>query len=101
MNKKKGISTMNHSLKKFQHFLQKKKKGCFGKKTTQASISIGQKGRKKLPYLKPTTTTISLRLPTFMINEIKRLAHRQDVAYQSLIKIYLKKLIDKEIGKVI
>jgi predicted DNA binding CopG/RHH family protein len=57
--------------------------------------------KRKLPNLKPTTRTISLRLPTFMIDEIKRLAHKQDVAYQSLIKIYLKERIDKEIGKVI
>ena len=41
------------------------------------------------PNLKPTTTPISMRLPETLLSEIKRLAHEQDVPYQSLMKIYL------------
>lgn len=48
--------------------------------------------------LKPSTKTISLRLPEFILDEIKLLAHKRDVPYQSLIKIFLKDRIDKELG---
>jgi predicted DNA binding CopG/RHH family protein len=41
------------------------------------------------PNLKPSTETISLRLPEDLLNEIKILANKKDVPYQSLIKILL------------
>lgn len=41
------------------------------------------------PNLKPSTKTISLRLPESMLAELKRLANKQDVPYQSLLKVYL------------
>jgi predicted DNA binding CopG/RHH family protein len=43
----------------------------------------------RLPDLKPSTTTISLRLPQAMPVELKQLANEQDVPYQSLLKVYL------------
>jgi len=39
--------------------------------------------------LKPSTKTISLRLPESVLNELRRLANKRDVPYQSLIKIVL------------
>lgn len=41
------------------------------------------------PNLKPSAETISLRLPASLLNEIKVLAHKEDVPYQSLIKVML------------
>jgi predicted DNA binding CopG/RHH family protein len=41
------------------------------------------------PNLKPSTTTISLRLPDSMLNKIKVMANKQHVPYQSLIKMLL------------
>ncbi len=49
--------------------------------------------------LKPSTKTISLRLPESMLNDIKIIANKQDVPYQSLIKIFLKERIDEEFKK--
>jgi predicted DNA binding CopG/RHH family protein len=43
-----------------------------------------------LPNLKPTTKTISLRLPQHLLDSIKTAANARDVPYQSLIKIWLK-----------
>ena len=54
--------------------------------------------RVAFPNLKPSTKTISLRLPESMIEEIKALANKRDVPYQSLIKIILKERIDTEYG---
>ena len=48
------------------------------------------KARKvNLPNLKPTTKTISLRLPQHLLDSIKTAANARDVPYQSLIKVWL------------
>lgn len=51
------------------------------------------------PNLKPSTKTISLRLPEFLLNDIKIIANKRDVPYQSLIKIILKERIDYELRR--
>lgn len=45
--------------------------------------------RVRLPNLKPSSTSISLRLPSSMLDRIKIAANKQDVPYQSLIKMWL------------
>jgi predicted DNA binding CopG/RHH family protein len=45
--------------------------------------------RAVFPNLKPTTRSISLRLPLRMLERIKAEANSRDVPYQSLIKIWL------------
>jgi len=50
-----------------------------------------------LPNLKPSLKTISLRLPDIMLEELKLLANKRDVPYQSIIKIILSERIEKEI----
>lgn len=42
-----------------------------------------------LANLKPTTKTISLRLPQHLLDSIKAAANARDVPYQSLIKVWL------------
>jgi predicted DNA binding CopG/RHH family protein len=42
-----------------------------------------------LPNLKPSTQTISLRLPQHLLDSIKTAANVGDVPYQSLIKVWL------------
>ena len=49
------------------------------------------------PKLKPSTKTISLRLPEMMLNELRLIANKLDVPYQSLIKMFLKERIDQEL----
>lgn len=49
--------------------------------------------RVRLPNLKPSTQTISLRLPTLLLERIKIEANKRDVPYQSLIKIWLKEKV--------
>lgn len=50
-----------------------------------------------LPELKPSLKTISLRLPESMIEELKLLAHKKDVPYQSLLKMFLSEKISEEL----
>ena len=47
--------------------------------------------------LKPSTRKISIRLPESMIEDLKLLANKRDVPYQSLLKIFLSERIDSEI----
>ena len=48
------------------------------------------------PALKPSTTTISVRLPEAMLEELKALANERDVPYQSLLKLFLAERIARE-----
>ena len=50
------------------------------------------------PNLKPSTKTISIRLPESLINSLKVLAHKQDIGYQSLIKILLSEHVSRELA---
>ena len=56
------------------------------------------KGKKMvLSKLKPSIKTISLRLPESMLEELKLLANKRDVPYQSLLKIFLAERIEEEL----
>ena len=52
-------------------------------------IDWAQAKKVALPNLKPTTKTISLRLPQHLLDAIKVAANSRDVPYQSLIKVWL------------
>jgi len=45
--------------------------------------------RANMPNLKPSTRTISLRLPETLLDRIKIEANKRDMPYQSLIKAWL------------
>lgn len=56
------------------------------------------KSKKALfPNLKPTTRTISIRLPVYLIEELKMLANKRDIPYQSLLKIFLAEKVNQEL----
>ena len=50
-----------------------------------------------LSKLKPTTESISLRLPAYLLMRIKQIANSRDVPYQSLMKIFLAERVEKEL----
>jgi len=51
------------------------------------------------PNLKPSTQSISIRLPVNLIAYIKQLANKRDVPYQSLMKIFLAERVEQEYRK--
>ena len=53
--------------------------------------------RVTLANLKPSTKTISVRLPESLLEELKLLANKRDVPYQSLLKLYLAERVKKEL----
>ncbi len=53
--------------------------------------------RVKLPNLRPTTRTISIRLPESMIERLKILANKRDIPYQSLLKMFVADRLEEEL----
>ena len=47
--------------------------------------------------LRPSTHSISIRMPDYLLNRLKMLAHKKDIPYQSLLKLYLTEKIEEEI----
>jgi predicted DNA binding CopG/RHH family protein len=50
----------------------------------------------RFPNLKSSTTTISLRLPAPLLADLKALANKRDVPYQSLLKVFVAERIAAE-----
>lgn len=48
------------------------------------------------PNLKPSTKTITIRVSESLLNNLKRIANRKDVPYQSLVKIFLDEKVREE-----
>ena len=49
-----------------------------------------------LPNLRPSTETISLRLPAPLLSDLKALANKRDVPYQSLLKVFVADRVAEE-----
>ncbi len=61
---------------------------------------MSKKERITFPNLKPSTKMISLRLPEALLERLKTLANKNDVPFQSLIKILLSEKVNEEFKKV-
>ncbi|HIJ95044.1 MAG TPA: hypothetical protein HPP94_04770 [Desulfuromonadales bacterium] len=59
------------------------------------SLDFSQAEETVFPNLKPSTRAISLRLPVSLIDRLKMLANKQDVPYQSLLKVLLAEKVDE------
>jgi predicted DNA binding CopG/RHH family protein len=53
-----------------------------------------------LANLQPSTKTISLRLPEHMLEELKLLANKPDVQYQSLVRVFLAERVQAELTRM-
>jgi predicted DNA binding CopG/RHH family protein len=49
------------------------------------------------PKLKPSTETISLRLPKSLLDQLNTLANKRDVSYQTLLKLFLPERVEAEL----
>lgn len=52
--------------------------------------------RVRFPHLRPTLRTISIRLPEYLIGDLKVLANERDIPYQALLKQFLVERVEKE-----
>jgi predicted DNA binding CopG/RHH family protein len=81
---------MNKKLKSIPKFRSEVEERRFWETHDSSSYVDWSKGeRVRLPNLKPSTASISLRLPVILLERIKVAANKRDVPYQSLIKTWL------------
>ena len=59
-------------------------------------IDYSRTKRALFPNLKPSTRTISIRLPESLIEHLKVLANKRDIPYQSLLKMFLAEKVEEE-----
>ncbi|MBU4293955.1 MAG: BrnA antitoxin family protein [Actinobacteria bacterium] len=86
-------------MKKIPEFENEDKERQFWAKADSLEYVDWKKAKKVVfPELKPSVKTISLRLPESLLEEIKLLANKRDVPYQSLMKIFLSERIKKELS---
>jgi predicted DNA binding CopG/RHH family protein len=69
----------------------------WAKHDSTAFIDWRRAKRVALPNLKPSSQTISLRLPKPMLDRLKTLANKRDVPYQSLLKIFVAERLEAEL----
>jgi len=81
---------MSKQLKQIPKFANDAEERVFWEKHDSTDyLDWAKAQRVVLPNLKPTTKTISLRLPQHLLDSIKAAANSRDVPYQSLIKVWL------------
>ncbi len=86
---------MKHKIPKFK---SEKEEQAFWAAHDSAELVDWKKGKSVVfSNLRPSLKSISLRLPESMIEELRLLANKKDVPYQSLMKIFLSERIQKEL----
>ena|SRR5579872_6326209 len=91
---------MSSTQKKIPKFSSEAEERAFWAREDSTDYMDWSKGSEvTLPKLRPTLRTISIRLPEGMIAELKRLANKRDVPYQSLLKVFLAERIHDELGR--
>ena len=84
-------------LKKVPRFKSEKDELQFWSTHDSADYIDYSKGKRALfANLKPSTRTISIRLPESLIEHLKVLANKRDVPYQSLLKMFLVEKVEEE-----
>jgi predicted DNA binding CopG/RHH family protein len=83
--------------KKIPEFRSEEEEFEFWSKTDSTEYLDWSKAKRiKLPNLKPSLRTISIRLPVSMVEDLKILANQRDVPYQSLMKVFLAERVAQE-----
>jgi predicted DNA binding CopG/RHH family protein len=86
---------MKKQLKPIPQFVDEKEEQLFWEQNDSSDYLDWSKANKVImPNLRPTTKTISLRLPQHLLDSIKSAAHARDVPYQSLIKVWLQEKLN-------
>jgi predicted DNA binding CopG/RHH family protein len=67
----------------------------WAKHDSSAYVDYAKASRPSFPSLKPTSRTISIRLPEALLDSIKVIANRADVPYQSMMKILLHEKVNE------
>jgi len=86
------------ALKKVPSFKSERAEREFWRKHDSADYLDWRKALPlRLAELKPSTRSISIRLPESLIQDIKVLANKRDIPYQSLLKLYVAQKVEEEL----
>jgi len=86
------------ALKKVPSFKSERAEREFWRKHDSADYLDWRKAQPLRPAeLKPSTRSISIRLPESLIQDIKVLANKRDIPYQSLLKLYVAQKVEEEL----
>ena len=98
--RKKYMNKNEEQLKKIPSFKNEDKEREFWANNSSEQYLDWRSGVKNpiFPNLKPSTKTISLRLPLIMLDQLKELSNKKDIPYQSYIKVILDEKIKQEAG---
>lgn len=84
-------------LKKIPKFRSEAEERNFWRKNDTSDFVDWKKAERiSFPNLKPSVKSISLRLPEAMLNDLKVIANKKDIPYQSLMKIFISEKIKEE-----
>ena len=90
------VKLMMNKLKKIPKFKSETEERLFWESSNSSDYVDWSKAEPaSFPNLKPSTKTISLRLPEMLLDRIKIEANKRDMPYQSLIKVWLTKDVDQ------
>ncbi len=82
------------SIPKFKN--EDQERDFWAKADTSQYFDFSKAQKVAFPNLKPTRKPISLRLPNSLITQLKLIANKKDMPYQSLIKYYLSQAVNKD-----
>lgn len=86
---------MTKKLKAIPKFRSEQEERAFWESDSTDYVNWDAARRVYFPNLKPTTTSISLRVPVSLLDRIKVEANKRDVPYQSLIKTWLAEKVER------
>jgi len=69
----------------------------WSKKTLTNYFDMNKAKRIRFPNLRRTSKLVSLKMPVSLIDQLKSLANKKDIAYQSLMKLFLIERLEKEL----
>lgn len=86
---------MSKSIPKFKN--EEEERDFWSKHDSSAYLNWKSAERALFPNLKPSTKSISLRLPESLLDALRQMANERDVPYQSLIKMILQERIERDL----
>jgi predicted DNA binding CopG/RHH family protein len=86
---------MSKSIPKFKN--EEEEQDFWNKHDSTEYLNWKSAERVLFPNLKPSTKSISLRLPESLLDALRQMANERDVPYQSLIKMILQERIERDL----
>ena len=88
---------MKNKIKKLPIFKNEDEERDFWAKHALSDVFDVSKGvNVGFPNLKPSTQAMTVRMPSWLVNDLKVLANKRDVPYQSLMKVFLAEKVKAE-----